>query len=139
MPKLLGLDIGDKRVGIAISDESATIARPLEIIDRGQKNPFKRIAALVAEHGIAGIVAGKPLNADGSAGAQAVKTAAFCRTLASLLSVPIHQQDERWSSGEAGAIAKINRHKDARRTRDDAVAAAIILQRHLDEKHQADC
>ena len=138
MARWLGLDVGDKRVGVALSDETGTLARPLEIIDRGQKNPYKRVVALAAEHAVAGVVIGLPLNEDGTTGVQAAKVREFCDRLGANVPVPIHLQDERWSSSEAGAIVKMKPRKVARPAHDDAVAAAVILQRFLDEKHKAD-
>ena len=76
--RCLALDVGDERIGVAISDENGTMARPLEIIARkAGPSSFQRIAALVAEQGVALIVVGLPLLPDGSEGAQARSTRAY--------------------------------------------------------------
>ncbi len=139
----MALDVGDRRIGVAISDGSKLLARPLEVIDRTQKNPFKRVPALAAEHGVDEIIIGQPFEESGRLGPQAARVAEFVAQLRAVCALPLHFQDERWSSSEAGAVIKMG-HTRRRRgaptppsaTSDDAVAAAVILQRYLDENPQ---
>jgi putative holliday junction resolvase len=138
MPRSLGLDVGERRIGIAISDESKLLARPLEVLDRTQKNPFKRIPSLAAEWGADEIVIGQPIEERGGLGPQAARVAEFADKLRAACALPLRFQDERWSSSEAGEVAKINtpRKRAAQPAPDDALAAAVILQRYLDETRQ---
>jgi putative Holliday junction resolvase len=141
--RLLALDIGDRRVGVAVSDETGLIASPLTVILRASKaKDFERIARFVREYGVEGLVVGHPLNADGSAGPQAQRveryTAALIDALrAEGLSLPVVLWDEQMSTLRAQEvmIAAGGRRKD-RRMRIDSVAAAVILQDYLDEQRR---
>jgi putative Holliday junction resolvase len=138
--KLLGLDVGDRRVGVAISDATGLIASPLVVIRRASKaEDFGRIARLVREQGAEGLVVGHPLNDDGSAGPQAQRIERYAAALlaalqAEGLDLPMVLWDERMSTWRAqeAMIAAGHRARDRRR-RMDAVAAAVILQDYLEE------
>lgn len=135
MTRLLALDVGDERIGVALSDEGGQLARPLMVISR-RAGPasFRRIAALVAEHGVGCLIVGLPLLPDGREGRQAASVRAYVRGLQGYVQAPIILWDERDSTAEAHEVMAANRPR-ARRLRgpDDAVAAAVILQRYIAE------
>ena len=135
MSRCLALDVGDERIGLAISDEQERLARPLEVVAR-KPGPasFEHIRQVVQAQGVDLIVVGWPLLADGTEGAQVRSTAAYLRGLARFVTIPIVRWDERSSTTEADAIMAEDgtSRRRARRNR-DAVAAAVILQHYLDE------
>lgn len=129
----LGLDIGDRRIGVAMSDPEGILASPLTIISRtDESSDIAAILAIVAQNQVRVVVVGLPLSMNGSIGPQAEKVQDFARRLSRHAAVPIEFRDERLTTVDAKRIIKMNR-KD-RKTRDDAVAAALILQSYLDEK-----
>lgn len=138
------MDIGERRIGVAVSDDSGRIARPLTTLQRASKaNDFSRLARLVIEQAVGSLVIGLPLNADGSAGPQAQRTERYAAGLAESLraaglDLPMTFWDEHLSTEHAqeAMIAAGRRVRD-RRTRIDAVAAAVILQDYLDEQQLA--
>lgn len=131
--RYLALDVGEERIGIAISDETGLVARPVETIIR-EPGPasFERIADIVREKGVDIIVVGLPLLLDGSRGKQVQSTRAYVRGLRTHVEVPITYWDERYSTNRAREIMIENRSKDSL----DAVAAAVILQEYLDRVEQ---
>jgi putative Holliday junction resolvase len=130
---LIGLDLGTKTIGTAFCDAGWRFASPGKTLPRGKFTADKaRIAALIAERGIRGIVIGLPRNMDGSEGPRAQSSRAYARNLADL-GLPILLWDERLStaSAEAALIAQdFSRAKRAERI--DAAAAAVILQAAID-------
>jgi len=132
--RLMGLDLGTKTIGLALSDPSLVIASPLETIRR-QK--FTQDAAallkLVERHGVGGLVLGHPLNMDGSTGPRAQASESFARNLARLSDIPVALWDERLSTV---AVTRTLIEADASRRRRaevvDKMAAAYILQGALD-------
>lgn len=140
----MALDIGDERIGVALSDESETLATPLEIVRRvpGPAS-FLRLAEIVRERGVERIVVGLPLLPDGSEGKQVASTRAYVRGLVRYVDLPIDYWDERHTSHEAREIVQsaagahdadgAPRRRGRRRRRPlDDVAAAVILQDYLD-------
>jgi putative Holliday junction resolvase len=132
MPRTLGLDVGDRRIGVAVSDPTRLLARPLCVIDRKVQEAIGAILELVRAHDVDEIVVGLPLHADGRRSEQSERVAAFAESLRSATPTPIRYHDERHSTQAAREIiaAKKSRRQDQH---DDAVAAAVILQRHLDD------
>jgi putative Holliday junction resolvase len=132
--RLLGLDVGSKTVGLALSDVTRSIATPYETLKRTKFTAdARKIAAIVAQEGVGGLVIGLPLNLDGSEGPRAQSTRAFARNLSAHIALPIAFWDERLST------AAVKRHlieADASRKRRaevvDRMAAAYILQGALD-------
>ncbi len=132
--RLLGLDVGTKTVGLALSDVTRSIATPYETIKRTKFTAdAKAIAAIVAKEGVGGLVIGMPFNLDGSEGPRAQSTRAFARNLSAHVDLPMTFWDERLST------AAVERHlieADASRKRRaeviDRMAAAYILQGALD-------
>jgi putative Holliday junction resolvase len=142
--RLLALDVGDRRVGVAVSDELGLIATPLTVVHRRSKaEDFARIARLVREQGVAGLVVGHPLDDDGCAGAQAQRVERYAAALedalrAEGLDLPFIFWDERMSTVRAQeAMIAAGRKAQERRARIDAVAAAVILQDYLDVQRPA--
>lgn len=132
--RLMGVDLGTKTIGLALSDPDRRIASPLETIRRAKFGPdAARIAAIVAQHAVAGLVVGLPLNMDGSSGPRVQATRAFMRNLGPLLPCPIVPWDERLSTV---AVTRMLIEADTSRARRgevvDKVAAAYILQGALD-------
>jgi putative pre-16S rRNA nuclease len=137
--RLLGLDVGDRRIGLAISDPNGQVAVPLRTLRRAAPDGvIDEIAALVAEESVEGIVVGLPLRLDGSSGPQAESVQEFVRKLLSAVEVPVTLWDERLSTVQAEQLLR----RDGRSTRrgkgaEDALAAAIILQGYLDSRPAA--
>ncbi|WP_411903009.1 Holliday junction resolvase RuvX [Methylorubrum thiocyanatum] len=133
-PRLIGLDLGTKTIGIALSDVGRQIASPLETIRRVKFTPDAgRIVTLCAAHGVGGLVIGLPLNMDGSEGPRAQSSRSFARNLRPLLPLPVLFFDERLSTA---AVTRTLLEADASRARRgevvDKLAAAYILQSCLD-------
>jgi putative Holliday junction resolvase len=136
--RILGLDPGERRIGIAISDPTGTLAHPLQtLVRRSREEDFAAIAALVAEHDVELVVVGWPLSLDGTEGPQARRVARYTDALAACLPVPVVSWDERFTTAAADEILRqIRGRKGRRRARArgqvDAIAAAVILQSYLD-------
>lgn len=132
--RLLALDVGERRVGVAMCDEGQLLASPLSIFLRSSRpEDLARVARLVEEQRARGVVIGHPLNADGSAGPQAAQVERFQRRLAASLPVPCLLWDEYGSSQEA-AHRLAHAPKRRRQAPLDAEAAAVILQDYLDTR-----
>lgn len=131
---LMGLDLGTKTIGVAVSDATRRIASPLRVIRRTKFTAdAATLAALATERGIGGIVLGLPRNMDGSEGPRAQSARAFARNLTGVLPLPVALWDERLSTVEAERallVADASRRKRAEVI--DQVAAGIILQGFLD-------
>ena len=132
--KLLGLDLGTKTIGVAISDGVRYSATPLETITRTKfTKDAERIIALIAENRAVGIVLGLPLNMDGSEGPRAQSTRAFARNLAQKIAIRIAFWDERLSTA---AVTRMMIEADVRRDKRaevvDKLAASYILQGALE-------
>jgi putative Holliday junction resolvase len=139
MGRLLGLDIGDKRVGIAISDETRTLARPLTAMVRAsKKEDFARIAALCDEHQVEQIVAGLPKTLRNEEGPQAQRVRRYADALGAAINRPIEFWDERFSSIDAQERLAASGRKTRAKGEIDATAAAIILQEYLDAHRPID-
>lgn len=133
--KLMGLDLGTKTIGIAVSDAMRYSATPMETIARAKfTQDAERIVSLIAQHDIVGIVLGLPLNMDGSEGPRAQSTRAFARNLANRISVPIAFWDERLSTSavERMMIEEADMRRDRRAAVVDKLAASYILQGALE-------
>jgi putative Holliday junction resolvase len=133
--RCLGLDIGDRRIGVAMSDPSGILASPLTIIERGEdRAAIDAIINIVKENEVGRVIAGLPRSLDGSVGSQAQKVIDFADKLRAVLPVPLEFRDERLSTVSARRGMKESMSKKARReTKDDALAAAVILQNYLEE------
>ncbi|MDD5189945.1 MAG: Holliday junction resolvase RuvX [Dehalococcoidales bacterium] len=136
MPRVLGLDIGEVRIGVALSDAGGILASPLTIIDgTHQPGAIDDILKIIREQAVARIIAGFPYSLDGRIGPQAEKVQAFITALQQQTDVPIELRDERYTTMTAIAYKKeASKKKPDRKTRYDAIAAAIILQEYLNEQ-----
>ena len=134
--RILALDVGDKRIGIALSDETQMIAPPHSVYTRVGWGPdVKHIGQLYREQKAVLIVCGLPKNMDGSIGFQAEKVKAFAEQLENA-GLPVAFQDERLSTVSAHqALIEGGMRRDDRKGTVDKVAAAVILQSYLDAKH----
>jgi putative Holliday junction resolvase len=131
---LMGLDLGTKTIGIAVSDGLRMSATALETVRRGKfATDAARLQAIIAERGIAAVVLGLPRNMDGSEGPRCQSTRAFARNLAACISQPITFWDERLSTVAAEqALLAADSSRKRRSEVIDKVAAAFILQGALD-------
>ncbi|ASS66279.1 MULTISPECIES: Holliday junction resolvase RuvX [Paenibacillus] len=133
--RLMGLDYGDRRIGVALSDPMGWTAQGLEVVQRRDGSEMQRLAALAAEHEVVGIVVGLPKNMNGSIGPRGEICIAFAEELGQVLNLPVHLWDERLTtvSAERTLIeADVSRKK--RKQVVDKMAAALILQNYLDSK-----
>ncbi|MHB0856316.1 MAG: Holliday junction resolvase RuvX [Anaerolineae bacterium] len=132
----MALDVGDERIGVALSDQRGYLARPFEIIARKSgPSSFLRIAEIVREHKVEIVVVGLPRLPDGSEGKQVRSTQAYVDGLKEHIDIPIVYHDEYGSTRRATEIMVENRSRKRRRQRaSDALAAAVILQSYLDEQ-----
>jgi putative Holliday junction resolvase len=132
--RILALDHGTRRIGVAVSDETQTIAQPLEYIPAEPfANFLARLKQLLAEKEISLILLGHPRNMDGSYGPAAQKVEAFAAALKSAITVPIQLWDERLTSTMANRVLiQGNVRRDKRKEKVDKMAAAILLQSYLD-------
>lgn len=131
---LLGLDLGEKTIGVAVCDPDRRIAAPVETIRRVKFTPdAMRLAELASERGVVGLVIGLPLNMDGTEGASAQRARAFARNLPKILDLPVAFWDERLSTAamERELIA-IDTKRKRRAEKIDESAAAFILQGAID-------
>lgn len=137
--RVLGVDVGRRRVGLAISDRSRTLARPLSTLTvSDSRDAVDRVAAEVTrlaaeEDGVSMVVVGMPARLDGSPTALTSHVAAFVEALQTRIPVPVVIEDERLTSHEAESRLAV-RERDWRRRKEklDAAAAAVILQDYLD-------
>jgi putative Holliday junction resolvase len=132
--RLIGIDLGTKTIGLALSDVERSIATPLDTIRRKKFTPdVARLKELCDAHGVAGLVMGLPLNMDGTEGPRAQATRAFLRNMAPLLPLPVTLWDERLTTA---AVDRMLIAADTSRARRGAIidetAAAYILQGALD-------
>jgi len=131
----MALDVGDSRIGVALSDPLEMLASPLAIIKRlNEASDIQNIVNLVNENKAGRLIVGLPLSLSGEAGMQAQKVKAFTDRLGSAISVPLEMVDERFSTVTAREyMRETGKKKDRFKKKDDAVAAAVILQSYLDE------
>ena len=133
----LGLDIGDKRIGVALSDPGGILASPFTIINcRDETADIEAIVNIISQHQVKQIVVGLPRSMNGSLGKQAEKVKAFTQRLCSHTEIPVVFRDERLTTVSARRLMQaINTKKTREKARHDAIAAALILQSYLDEGH----
>jgi putative Holliday junction resolvase len=135
--RVLGIDLGSKRIGIAASDRSGTIASPLTVLQRcgSQGGDHRNIAKIVVEEEAVAIVVGLPLNMDGSEGKAAQSARAEVERMATVVGVPVYVHDERLTTVAADRVMmEQNMNAQARRKVVDKWAAAVILQAWLDSR-----
>jgi putative Holliday junction resolvase len=136
--RILALDYGAKRIGVAVSDELKMIAQPLEYIPAEPFADFlARLKALIREKEVEQILVGLPRNMDGSYGPAALKVREFVAVLKNAVAIPLNTWDERLTSAQANRLliqADVSRKQ--RKEKVDKMAAAILLQSYLDSLSQ---
>ncbi len=133
MSRYLGIDFGDARIGVAVSDEMNFMAHPLETIFVKKTAPIPRIRTLAAEKSVSKIIVGMPRNMDGSHGPAAQKVRAFIDALAAAITCEIIPWDERMTTVSATrALHEAGRNAKQQRNIIDQAAAQIILQSWMD-------
>ena len=141
VPRYMGLDIGTKRIGVALSDELGLTAQPLMTLERKRnpKDDLRSLARLCRKYGCSGIVAGNPLHLSGEKSVQTDRALKFAGELAAMAGVSLHLWDERLTSREAHAILyEAGRPRQEHRAVVDQVAATLILQGFLDAQRAID-
>jgi len=135
MAVLLGLDVGDVRIGVALSDELGVAAHPLCTLTRkNRKVDLIAIADLVSIHKVERVIIGLPISLDGSIGTQAEKVQKFAQRLEHVIDIPIEFQDERFTTAEAEDILReLNKDTQEQKELIDEVAAVIILTDYLNQ------
>ena len=134
MARIVGIDHGDRRFGVAISDAGGMLACPRDVVE-GEDVLMSYLDRLLPEEEVAGLVVGLPLNMDGSSGPRARKVLEFCSRLERRFELPVHTWDERLTSYQAEGLlheAGIRGREKGRRI--DKVAAQLILQGWLDHR-----
>lgn len=134
----MALDVGDRTIGVALSDETETLASPLLTIARtNQRVDAAKVATLARDHGARLIVAGWPLNLRGEAGPQADKVHRFVEKLKGRTRVPVELSDERLTTAQVErAMIEADVSRDRRREVKDELAATLILQSWLDARRE---
>jgi len=137
--RTLGLDIGTKRTGVALSDEMGMFASPHSTVEQpGRKKWLQSVRQLVQDNEVGKIVIGLPLDQNGEEGLQAQLVRTFIALCQKRLSVPVIEWDERFSTAQAErSMIEANVSRAKRKQRIDKVAAAIILQSFLDTQHDS--
>ena len=133
--RALGIDLGSKRIGVAVSDRSGTIASPLTVLQRtgSHQDDHRRITELVVEEEAERVIVGLPLSLDGTIGPAARGAIAEAEELSSVVGVPVETFDERLTTVSADRLLMERRMRaEARRRVVDKVAAAVMLQSWLD-------
>ena len=135
--RIVALDVGDARSGVAVRDASRLIASPVEVIHRVGFGPdVKRVQEICRRYDTTLVLSGLPLNLNGTEGPQAAKVRLFCQQLEKV-GLVVYYQDERLTTVTAeNALLEQNMHRAQRRQTVDKVAAAVILQQYLDTINQ---
>ena len=135
MTRILGVDVGSVRVGVALSDPLGITGQPLCVIERKRQDVFARLAELVQEHEVEQVVVGYPVRLDGTIGPAAEAVDAFIAELEKRVSVKVTRFDERLSTAAAErSMIEAGARRVTRRANIDKVAAALILQSYLDSR-----
>ncbi|HSF18313.1 MAG TPA: Holliday junction resolvase RuvX [Vicinamibacteria bacterium] len=135
--RVMGIDLGERRIGVALSDEGGVIASPRETLERkGNRRDIPHLLDMARRENVGEILVGMPLSLDGSEGAQARKVARFVEALRAETDLTVTTWDERLSTVSAErTLLEADLSREKRRRAIDRVAAAIILQSYLDQKH----
>lgn len=135
--RILGLDVGSRRIGIAISDPLGITAQGLETLHRkNKKNDFAYLHRIIRDHAVTEIVVGLPLRMSGVEGTQAQKTHAFAEDLRKYFKIPVHLWDERLTSAEANRLLRQTEMSIEKRGQAvDRIAAILILQSWMQSRN----
>ena len=135
--RLLGVDWGERRIGLALSDESQLLAQPLSTLARraGKRFPMRQLLALLDEHAVTGVVVGLPLDPDGAEGAAAAAARRLAADIARHSARPVELWDERFTTARVlQTVREMGGSTRGRKADLDALAAALLLQHYLDAK-----
>jgi putative Holliday junction resolvase len=134
--RILALDHGSKRIGLAISDEMAVIAQPLEYLPAHPLEDFlKRLKEIIDSRQVGEVLVGLPRNMNGTYGPAAEKAREFVAALKQVLTIPVGTWDERLTTAQANRpLIEGGMRRDKRRERVDQTAAALLLQSYLDSR-----
>ena len=135
--RLLGVDWGERRIGLALSDETRTLAQPLTTLTRrtGKRFPMREFLTLLEQHAVTGIVVGLPLDQDGAEAEAATAARALAGDIARRSGQPVELWDERLTTARAlGAVRAMGGSTRGRKDDVDALAATLLLQHYLDAK-----
>ncbi len=133
--RFLGLDPGERRIGVALSDLTGTIASPVRYIDTRTEQVLESVRDLCAEHDVGAIVVGLPVSLDGSEGPSAERARKFGAEVGEITGLPVFHQDERFTSHTAEtALISGGVSRRSRKEKRDQVAAAVMLQSFLDRR-----
>jgi putative Holliday junction resolvase len=138
----MGLDVGDKRIGVALSDALGILASPLRTLERrGDKSALADIARLVETHAVEAVVVGLPKRLDNTIGIQAEKVTAFAEKLRNRVTVPVILWDERLTTAEAARLlppaGASRKRREYRKHKVDQVAAVLLLESYLTRTRSA--
>ena len=139
--RMLGVDYGEARIGLAVSDPTGTIASPIEAIGATGSGDPSNVANIAADQGASTIVVGLPLSLDGTYGPAARKVNAFCNRLRKITDLPVVAWDERSTTVEAHSLLRAAGHSPAKargkeRGKIDSASAAIILNAYMQSLSQ---
>ena len=135
--RLLGVDWGERRIGLALSDESQILAQPLATVTRrpGKRPPMAALLAHLAGHGVVGVVVGLPLDGEGREGNAALQARALATALGRRGGVPADLWDERMTTARAlRTVRELGGTTRGRKADVDQLAAAVLLQHYLDAR-----
>ncbi len=137
--RVMGLDVGQRRIGVALSDELGLTAQPLKVIERRGEETFRELAEIAEERNVGEIVVGLPRRTDGTLGTEASRVMAFAEELRRRLGLPVRFWDERFSTAQAERVLlAADQSRRKRRKVRDKVAAALILQGYLDHRRRSE-
>ena len=139
--RILGIDYGRRRIGLALSDEDGILASPLSAYVRGhsEDRDVASLARVIRRHGASAVVVGQPLNLDGSRGEMAEEAEAFADRIRIATGLPVALFDERLTSQEADrAMLEANLSRRRRKALRDSLSAVLILQGHLDRRNSSE-
>ena len=135
--RLLAVDWGERRIGLALSDESQTLAQPLTTLTRraGKRFPMRRLLTLLDEHAVIGVIVGLPLAPEGTEGEPARQARELARDIARRAARPVELWDERFTTARAlQAVREMGGSARGRKEDVDALAATLLLQHYLDAR-----
>ena len=140
--RILGVDLGRKRIGLALSDAEGAFAFPAgTLASRGRKRDLDALRALIREKGVERVVVGLPIHMDGRRGPEAQDAIRFATELGDLAGVPVDTLDERWTSREAERTLEKTSARRSKRRREagavDEIAASILLRTYLTQRARA--
>lgn len=136
MPRVLGIDPGERRIGLALSDETGLLARPLSVLERRSlRSALETIRDLLLREHVDEVVIGLPVSLSGALGPQALRSLKFAQELRKIAPVPVNTWNEQYTTAEAHSrLIESGRRAKERRRMLDAAAAAVLLQDYLDSR-----